>query len=309
MIRHDQSRRASEECRGITLVEVLIVCFILSFAAAFLLTRMVRNREDSRAVSCLANLGQIGQAVGFYAQATGQFPTTSTWENGAARPETSVLWALRATLDLGDFANVAGQIESKKEKKKTAEPLNLVPRGLRCPSDRNLSPTTATNYRANTGSDIEGTNGPFAIGRSVTPRMVETADGQSFTAAFSERLTGNGRDEPAPVNYLKVKSCDEVNLATANQPSSAAKWAGDAGHDWSRGDWSQTLYYHGILPNFKTQAVGTDKPCGAIGASSAHPNHVNVLMLDGSAKPWRTSVDLNVWQRLGNFNDGIAAKP
>lgn len=308
MIRHDRRRQANVKNRGITLVEVLIVCFIISFGAAFLLTRMVQNRENSRAVSCLANLGQIGQAVGFYAQATGQFPTTATWENRAARPETSVLWALRATLDLADFSNVAGQLESKKEKKKNAEPLNPVPRGLRCLSDRTLNPATATNYRASAGSDIEGTNGPFAIGRTITPKMVEMADGQSFTAAFAERVIGNGRDEPAPANYLKVKSCDEVNLATAKQPPSAAAWAGDAGHDWSRGDWSQTLYYHGVLPNFKTQATATDKPCGAIGASSVHPEHVHVLMLDGSAKPWRTSVDLKVWQRLGNFNDG-AVKP
>lgn len=292
--------------RAVTLAEVVIVVLILGFALLLLMARMPRGREDSRALACRANLSQIGQAIAYYAQANGHFPVINTWGTGDAGRETSTLWLTRAALDIKDFANVTAELKAR-QPGAAPTPLPPVPRGLRCPSDRQLTPLTACNYRSNTGNDPQGSNGPFAIGGNVTPKMVEVADGLSFTAAFSERLIGNGQGVENTVNYVSEADCDALARRLKDEQSPSGHWLGDAGHDWSRGDWSQTLYQHGLGPNSRLSAVANAGRCGAMGASSAHPGLVHVLLLDGSAKAWRDTVDAAVWSRLGSFTDGTVA--
>lgn len=294
--------------RGVTLAEVVIVTLIVSFGLLLLLARMPRGREDSRALTCRANLSQIGQAIAYYAQANGHFPIINTWGTGDAGRETSALWHTRAALDIKDFAGVAAELKAKKPGG-TATPLPPVPRGLRCPSDRQLTPLTASNYRSNAGNDIQGSNGPFAIGRGASPKLVEAADGLGFTAAFAERMIGNGESVEKAVNYVSETDCESLSRLLKSGGTSKGPWLGDAGHDWTRGDWSQTLYQHGLPPNARVSAVANAGRCGAMGASSAHPGQVHVLLLDGSAKPWRDTVDASVWNRLGSFTDGTAKSP
>ena len=287
--------------RGVALSEVVIVIVIISFTALLLLSRMPRGREQSRSLICLSNLNQIGQACAFYTQATGQYPATMAWGTGEAGRETSVLWNLRATLQFRDFTDVESRIESKKAGgDKTLPPFAV---GLRCPSDRIMEPRTATNYRANTGVDSNGGTGPFGISQVVTPKQVEAGDGSAFTAAFAERLIGNGKAEMGISNYQETQDCAKAIAASLSEDP-AVIWKGDAGYDWSRGDWSQTLYHHGLTPNWKLSAVANEGNCGQMGSSSAHPGSVHVLLLDGSAKSWRETVDRLVWRRLGGYQDG-----
>ena len=288
-----------------TLVEVVIVLLIITFGLLLLLAKMPRGREDARALNCRANLSQIGQAVAYYAQANGHFPIINTWGTGDAGRETSALWHTRAALDIKDFAHVAAQLEGKKPGN-ASNPLPPVPSGLRCPSDRQLNPVTASNYRSNSGNYMQGSNGPFAIGRGVSPKLVEVADGLGFTAAFAERMVGTGQSAEHLANYVAETDCESTARLLKAQNPQGRTWLGDAGHDWTRGDWSQTLYQHGLKPNARLSVVANAGRCGAMGASSAHPGQVHVLLLDGSAKPWRDSVDATVWSRLGSFTDGTA---
>jgi prepilin-type processing-associated H-X9-DG protein len=279
---------------------VLLVLSICVFAVLLLLIRMPRGREEARATACLSNLQQLGQALSLYVQMTGRFPTNPKWEPPHAAPSTSVFWALRSQADLWNFKNVRGEHEAKGKGRNGERP--AVPSGLRCLSDRTMTPPTATNYRANAGYESTGETGPFRIGGSVTPSAVEAADGVSFTAAFSERLIGTGSDRASIADYLESEGCEvptDVSLTGTRRT--------DAGHDWSRGDWVSTLYQHGLKPNAPDSWIGTKKTCGRMGASSGHSGTVNVMLLDGSARGWRESVDATVWQRLGGFEDSAEA--
>jgi len=284
--------------QALTLPEVVFIGAICVTVALFLLMRLPRGREQARAAACLANLNQIGQALGYYAQSTGAFPMNPKWTPPNAEPGTSVLWTMRNQTDLWNFVDVRREIEDKSGKKSGEKP--AAPAGLRCPSDRAAAQPGATNYRANAGSDRNGSDGPFAIGKRVTPQAVEAADGLAFTAAFAERLIGTTEADPGPANYRLVESCAD----TTEVKSTTGATRTDAGHDWSRGDWIMSLYQHGISPNSGKSAVASSENCANMGSSSGHQGLVHVLLLDGSARSWRETVDATVWSRLGRFADG-----
>jgi len=113
-------------------------------------------------------------------------------------------------------------------------------------------------------------------------------------------LIGTTEADPGPANYRLVESCAD----TTEVKSTTGATRTDAGHDWSRGDWIMSLYQHGISPNSGKSAVASSENCANMGSSSGHQGLVHVLLLDGSARSWRETVDATVWSRLGRFADG-----
>src|SRR4029077_14164199 len=96
--------------------------------------------------------------------------------------------------------------------------------------------------RGNTGDTPDGRGGPFAVGRTTNLAEVEGADGAAFTAAFGERLVGDGRaGGPSLSGYARVPGpVGESGCPEAPGPS----WLGDAGSSWLLSDWRSTLYNH-----------------------------------------------------------------
>jgi type II secretory pathway pseudopilin PulG len=288
---------------ALTLPELIIVVVILVFLVLVLLSRMPRAREEARAVACLNNLRQIGQAINLYVQnSDGVLPTLQNWQGERAEPGTSLFHQIRLTLKLNDFVNISDQTQSSKEN--SFDPLPERVAGLRCPSDRTLSPIGATNYRFNTGSEARGSSGPFAIGRSITMQQIEDVDGLAFTAAVSERLIGTGENMARSENYFEMKDCGSAIAFSIVGKTSKGIPFGDSGHQWSVGDFRQTLYHHGMTPNWIYSSVAKNGNCGQMGASSGHNRFVHVLLLDGSAKSWNQTVDEFVWKRLGTIDNG-----
>jgi len=290
---------------GLTLPEVLLAAAICVVAALFLLMRLPRGREQARATACTSNLNQIGQSLGYYVESTGVYPVNESWTGPGAEAGSSVLVKLRDQGKLWGFAGVQRQIDGTSKRMSGDRP--DVPVGLRCHSDRTSGPPSATNYRANAGAEPTGVSGPFAIGKRVTPAEVEAADGLAFTAAFAERLRGTTTGEPGRADYMSVKNCDDLAAGRLVSPGAGAIWLRDAGHDWSRGDWPMTLYQHDMRPNAPISAVALNRNCAAMGSASGHPGIVHVLLLDGSVRPWRDTVDGGVWRRLGNYSDSPSA--
>jgi type II secretory pathway pseudopilin PulG len=288
--------------KAITLPEVILVIIILIFVVLLLLSRLPRSREDSRATICLANLSQIGQAMLLYCQSNRDtLPVVNTWSGVDSIPDSSPLAAFRNELQIGDFVLVNAQVNATKNSEFRKNPQRIA--GLRCPSDRTSEPLLASNYRGNAGVNARGEMGAFSIGVPTSLPQVEKNDGLSFTAAFSERLIGNKMKSRSLENYLLFDICVDAVAFGVNGNAANQDYQIDAGHDWSRGDWRNTLYHHGLKPNWLHSAIAKKDVCGQIGASSGHVRSVNVLMLDGSARTWKETVDPTVWKRLGGIND------
>jgi hypothetical protein len=171
--------------------------------------------------------------------------------------------------------------------------------GFVCPSDPSATSgglPAPVSYRATTGDRPDGHNGAFAPGRRLRLTDVENGDGRAYTAAFSERLLGNGRDgDRSAVNYAVVPG----PLGEAGCPTGVAgRWRGDAGSSWAEVGWRSTLYNHALTPNAAPSCVAGDGASAFMGASSGHVPGVNVLIFDGSVRTVTTGVAPPVWKAL-----------
>ena len=143
--------------------------------------------------------------------------------------------------------------------------------------------------------------------------IAAVTDGTSQTAMFSEYLkyAGIGQDPTSPAN--RVRSVFRISWTTetgtpmgdslACQASTAIQgdYKGEywAQHDPGRGGG----YFHTNPPNAKS-CNGGYFAYGWIGASSAHPGGVNVLLLDGSVRFVRDGIDYPAWLALGTIAGG-----
>ena len=176
--------------------------------------------------------------------------------------------------------------------------------GFFCPSDPHaiggIFPSPVS-YRATTGDDPEGRSGGFAFGRRTTLGEIEAADGVSYTAAFSERLVGDGRSAQAPENYAMVDGAVAAPGCFLDSAAMAgADWRGDAGSSWEHADWRSTLYNHAMVPGSKLSCLARDGRSALMGASSGHVAGIHLLMFDGSVRRVVRSVDRKIWLDYGS---------
>jgi prepilin-type processing-associated H-X9-DG protein len=291
--------------RGFGRAELIVVGGIVAAAGLLLILAMPGRRENARLLACQRNLGQIGLAVRVYTQATrGRLPTVPA---DLGRPP-SPLGAMLERLGDSDFS----ALRPDRPPTVLGDGTPAVERrigGFICPSDPNATAglfPAPVSYRANAGDDPEGLNGPFAPGRSIRLEEIEAADGSAYTAAFCERLVGDGRQAPALWNYARVSG----PVAASGGPDPAPDaWRGDAGSTWISASWVSTLYNHTQTPGSGVSLVADDGRSARMGASSGHAGRVHVLLLDGSVRPYLTQTDLRIWKALGNTHDAPPSVP
>ena len=287
--------RAAPSRRGLSAVEIIVGVVFALIVTACLLVAIPRSRERSRRAGCQRNLMQIGMALGVYHETVGRWP-------GVVLDGPSPAAAMLATLNQPDFTAFRDP-KSPPVPHATGPLAERVIPGLLCPTDRIAltSPFPApVSYRANTGDTTDGRGGPFAIGRLMSRAEVEAADGASFTAAFSERLVGDGRPGvPSLANYASVPG----PVGPGGCPTApASSWRGDAGESWLRADWRSTLYSH-LPPPGSRACIADDGRTAFLGASSDHREGVHVLLLDGSLRTYKGSVSPEVWRALGTVGE------
>ena len=279
---------------GLSAVEVIIALVLGVVVVLFLMLAMPRNRESARRATCQRNLMQIGMALGLYHQVIGHLPASQL--NGE-----SPLAQMLAELSQPDFLGLTDR-KLRPPKGKTLPPGERAVRGFVCPSDSNATDGThpaPISYRANTGDTTDGHHGPFAIGQVVTLKSVDATKGVSFTAAFAERMVGTDHpDDLASYSLIAgivgATGCGDVDLASRRT---------DAGSNWLKSTWVSTLYNHAATPNSLPSCISTDGKTAMMGTSSAHPEGVHVLLLDGSVKSYRTSIDPSIWKTLGTTGE------
>ena len=279
--------------RGLGAVEVLVAAAIVGVLLLYLLWSMPRGREAARRATCQRNLMQIGAAVGLYQQAVGRLPTV---ELDGPSPHSRMLDELKQP----DFLALADRKTRPKPVPPSAETRAV--RGFACPSDpaasdgRHASPVS---YRATTGDTTDGLGGAFAVGRVVRAGEVESAKGSGFAACFSERLVGSGGADDL-ASYASVAG--PVDPAGCRVDDDT-RWRIDAGASWLTATYVSTLYNHASTPDARPSCVAADGKTARMGASSAHPEGVHVLMLDGAVRTYRPTVSPDIWKTLARIGD------
>lgn len=294
--------------RGVTPAEVLTCMVVVGVVVLVLLMAMPRQRENARMASCRRNLMQIGLGLALYDRSAGSLPQVPR-----LGPDTvsapSPLRAMLGTLELPDFTELSAAPDARAPKRGPVPGEQRVP-GFVCPSDSHAIDggfAAPISYRACAGDTPAGESGGFAPGRVRRLSDVEAGDGRAFTAAFSERMTGDGRDRtPATWNYALMQG--PVRAETAG-PADPAVWFGDAGSSWVAPSWRNTLYNHSQTPNAPVSVLAQDLATSTFGASGYHASGVNVLIFDGSVRTLSPTVAPPVWKALATVTSGQPPTP
>lgn len=281
---HCENKRSCQRFCGFTVVELLVAISILGLLVALILPAVQSSREASRAVDCRNKLHQIGIALNSHEASHKVFPCKNLQSS------------LEPYIEVSDL-----------------------PGFLRCASDPESHRSfTSVSYLMNHGTRIRiyPRNG-FAIANHTTDsKPSDFTDGLSNTAAFSERLIGEGgvyleeaELRADPLRYvwytrqlLPNNSNSEQQLAVdCESPVTPYPWSFDPGLIESLG------YDHRLPPNTRACTAGPPPTSpdaffffhAYSTATSLHPGGVNVLFGDGAVRQLVNSIDLNVWRAIG----------
>jgi prepilin-type N-terminal cleavage/methylation domain-containing protein/prepilin-type processing-associated H-X9-DG protein len=310
-----------------TLIELLVVIAIIAVLIALLLPAVQAAREAARRSQCVNNLKQFGLSLHNYHDVNGAFPIGQLLN--VATAATCNISAQTRLLPFMEQTNLANSINfgvvSSNAANSTALGTSITT--FLCPSDASsMLPVgwSGINYRVNYGTSIvnaygaEDTTGadvslPPPNGTFFLDNLISIAtitDGTSNTAAFSEHVRGDFSnaittdisDTYEPGTYPATAAqafldCQAVNIFDLTKQGNS-----NAGGPWMTDGHTQTRYYHAFPPNtrscmFPPQRISTT-------ANSRHPGGVNVCMVDGSVRFFKSTVNLTPWQAIGTRNGG-----
>jgi prepilin-type N-terminal cleavage/methylation domain-containing protein/prepilin-type processing-associated H-X9-DG protein len=312
--------------RGFTLIELLVVIAIIAVLIALLLPAVQAAREAARRAQCVNNLKQLGLALHNYHDSWNEIPPTATqipnpttgWNDFSMKArllpymEQSVLWnALNQSFKNSDVSN------------STVSFTKVV--GFLCPSDANAPNATwgNTNYPNSIGVSQMGQvlDGPAdkmnqtADGPDIS--FASVTDGLSNTAIFSEYV--KGMNQGGTVRGLNVIWQSGVAQPTVYGPAvwtavAAACQASTTYFEDVKGQrWINFTcgwggcYSHIQTPN-KKACYYTDgnqhQDHVVVGASSYHAGGVNVLLMDGSVKFVKDSINPVTWWAIATKAGG-----
>jgi prepilin-type processing-associated H-X9-DG protein len=175
------------------------------------------------------------------------------------------------------------------------------------------SPYGGTTYAANAGSGrnagtLTGADGVFFLGSAV--RVADITDGTTSTAAFSERMLGEGNGRTASDPGLSRLAMREIPASIDPTPSSctaggAGSWNHERGAKWIVGNYGNTLYNHAMTPNAKEwDCLNMTQQKARMSARSEHAGGVNVVFCDGHVQFVSESIALAAWQAMSTRSGG-----
>jgi len=336
-------RRRSRHFAAFTLVELLVVVTVVGVLIGLLLPAVQQAREAARRAECLNNLRQIGLALHNYCAANSAFPPSFCIRPGTTLSTNNGSWSIHARiLPYIEQGNAYCRIDLSvawDAQLGTGVPTmrNAV---YICPSEVNdrLRVDSAGNpytypqtYGFNFGTWLvydprvdQGGDGVFYPNSRTSPAHI--TDGLSCTLAVAEvkAFTSYFRNTADPGPTLPSSAAALAAFAPGAQFKLGPRLNDNTGHtEWGDG----RVHHSGITttfaPNTQVAYVHTDgrtydidynsqqegrsatQPTyAAVTARSYHPGIINVLLMDGSARPLGNTIELAVWRALGTRAGG-----
>ena len=319
--------------RGITLLETLVVVSIIGVLVALVIPAVAGAREASRRVQCVNQLKQIGISLHNFEATNRVFPSPMPYRFGKAGIDTmSGYFELLPFLDLMSMYNSINLSDNDDRfvHRSPDEPENTSAFHTKvalfiCPSDV-VDPalkTSPCSFRFNLGSSFPAIVTPIykrgAFDIILPIRAAEITDGLSNTAGFGERLIGSqnhtrfdSRRDFWGANVFAlgvINNDDDVLNVCRSLTLTPSRFDSTLGKTWMKSGPYFVGYNHVAPPNERSTDCSTAdlntnyaQWCDScsIGLRSFHPSGVNCLMMDGSIRFPKRSINLAIWRSLGS---------
>ena len=167
LLRHTLVKAYASNCRGFTLIELMVVIAIIALLAALILPALTRAKEQARCVKCLSNLHQVCLAYKTWAlDHEGHYP----W---SLPPEEGGTYGPSAGQSYSNFLSLSDEL--------------VTPKILVCPSDR-ATKATVTDWSTGPDGLLHSGNRNYAVSYFAG---LDAFDSLSFTLMAGDRgLTG-----------------------------------------------------------------------------------------------------------------------
>lgn len=333
---HGRERLYPYRCRtvrqrrrsGLTLIEVMVIVSILMLLASLLMPAVQSAREAARRAQCANNLRNLIIATHGFETTNGILPR---WAYGKRLPDRSVnycsihaqllpfmeMTSLHSTINYDIPCVIEDDLVLGNYTAATVTVGTFL-----CPSDPYSVQDHygANNYRANVGTggaEIIATSGPSkairfiengAFSISKNTRLSDFHDGLSHTIGFSEKPVGTGTSGKYSAFRDWIVARDALDpqeqISICSSITEAPHYRLNAGRPWLLGGAVYTSFFSSVPPNSPIPDCGnlTGNGKGLFAARSYHPDGVNAVMLDGSARWFKSSIDVSMWRSMGTRN-------